>query len=440
MAGKKTVELKIEKMNLGAQGIGYIEGKVCFVDFAIPGEKIKAEIITKKNDYNVAKCIEIIQPSPYRVEPRCPVFLVCGGCQLQHVDYQFQVQLKKEILIDTLRRIGKIEWNDIEVITDQPWHYRNRAQLRIQNKTDIKIGYFKKNTHEVVNQNICYINEIEINQALTIIRKRIEGSKIKVYSEIDHSGNLRHIILRRGTNTGQLYIIFVTKDRQIPYALYENLIDVIPGVVGISQNINAQKTNRIIGDKNITLAGTHFYEETIDNKLFRISPTSFFQVNTGIFEKIIEKIKSQITGSIIVDLYAGVGVIGISLAPICERVIAIEENPFAVNDGIVNAQINNIENIEFLQGRVEKLINNLTTGDTLILDPPRKGVAKAVFEILSRIKIKKIIYLSCNPATLARDAVLILNSGYTIKKTYLFDMFPQTYHIETLMIFEKTCV
>lgn len=436
MAGKKIVELKIEKMNLGAQGIGYIDGKVYFVDFTIPGEEIKAELITEKKDYNVAKCIEIKRPSHYRVEPRCPVFMVCGGCHLQHIDYQFQVQLKKEILIETLRRIGKIEWENIEVITEQPWHYRNRTQLPVQNKTGIKVGYFKKNTHEVVNHDICYINQNEINQATTIIRNRIVDSKIKVYNEVSHSGNLRHIILRRGTNTGQLYAIFVTREKAFPKKIYYNLRDEIPDLVGVSQNINSKKTNRIIGNKNITLAGTDFYEEIIDKKLFRISPISFSQVNIKIFEKIIEKIKSEINGSIIIDLYAGVGAIGICMAQICKRAIAIEENPWAVNDGIKNAQINGIKNIEFIQGRVEQMINKLKNGDTVILDPPRKGVAKSVIESLSKVKIKKIIYLSCNPATLARDANILINNSFQIKNIYLFDMFPQTYHIETLVVFE----
>ncbi len=430
------VELKIEKLNLGAQGIGYIDGKVCFVDFVIPGEEIKAEIITEKRDYNIAKCITIKEPSQYRIEPRCPVFMLCGGCQFQHIDYQYQVKLKKEILIDTLRHIGRIECSNIEVIADQPWYYRNRAQLPVQDKDGLRIGYFKKNTHEVVNHDICYINQNGINQALTIIRKRIAESGIKIYNELSHSGNLRHIILRRGTNTGQLYLIFVTKEKNITAKLYEDLVNEIPGLVGISQNINNQKTNRILGNKNILLGGTDFYEEFIDNKLFQISPISFFQVNIKIFEKIIQKIKSEITGATIIDLYAGVGAIGICLAQVCKKVIAIEENLYAVKDGIKNAQINRIKNIEFIQARVEQKIDILKIGETVIMDPPRKGVAKSVIESLSKMKIKKIIYLSCNPATLARDANLLINNGYTIKNVYLFDMFPQTYHIETLIVFE----
>lgn len=436
MEDQKIVELKIEKMNLGAQGIGYVDGKVCFVDFVIPEEEIKAEIITEKKDYNIAKCITIKEPSAYRIEPRCPLFMLCGGCQFQHIDYQYQVQLKKEILIDTLRRIGRIECSNIEVIAEQPWYYRNRAQLPVQDKDRLKIGYFKKNTHEVVNHDICYINQNEINQALTIIRKRIAVSGIKMYNEQNHSGNLRHIILRRGTNTGQLYLIFVTKEKSITKKLYDNLIDEIPELVGISQNINNQKTNRILGHKNILLDGTDFYEELIDNKVFQISPISFFQVNIKIFEKIIEKIKSEITGSTIIDLYAGVGAIGICLAQVCKKVIAIEENLHAVKDGIKNVQINRVENIEFIHGRVEQMTNKLNIGETVIMDPPRKGVEKSVIESITNLKIKKIIYLSCNPATLARDANLLINNGYTIKNVYLFDMFPQTYHIETLIVFE----
>jgi len=434
MAHKKTAELKIEKMNLGAQGIGYINGKVCFVDYTIPGEQIIAEIVIEKNDYTVAECIKVLQPSPYRVEPECPVFKICGGCHLQHIDYKYQVQLRKEILIDTLRHIGKIEYNNIEIIADNPWYYRNRAQLPVQKNSELKIGYFKKRTHEVVNHNICYINQNEINQTLVVIRNRIEKTGIKIYNELNHKGNLRHIILRRGVNTGQLFIIFVTREEPIPNALYNDLINEVPGLVGISQNINPQKTNRILGKKNITLAGADFYEEIIDNKLFRIGPTSFFQINTRVFEKIIEKIKAEIAGSLIIDLYAGVGVIGICLSPFCEKLIAIEEIPEAVKDGIKNAQQNRIENIEFISGKVEEEIIKIKDGDIVILDPPRKGVEKEIIERLSKMKIKKIIYLSCNPATLARDARLLMQKNYRIEKIFLFDVFPQTYHIESLTI------
>ncbi|MCX7994611.1 MAG: 23S rRNA (uracil(1939)-C(5))-methyltransferase RlmD [candidate division WOR-3 bacterium] len=431
----KIFELKIEKMNLGAQGIAYLNGKVCFVDFVIPGEEIKAEIIKEKSDYNLMRYLEISRPSPVRIEPCCPVFKICGGCQMQHIDYPAQLELKKNILIDTLRRIGKIELNEIEVFYHNPWNYRNRAQLPVQRNKDLKVGYFKKGTHEVVPHEYCYINQKEINEIVFVLKERIKDSGIEIYDEIRHQGNLRHIIIRRGTNTGQIFITFVTKERFIPGKIYKGLMNKFHDIVGISQNINDKKTNRILGDENKLLEGREFYEERLFDKTFQIGPTSFFQVNIPVFEMAIERIRKEIEGSRIIDLYAGVGAIGICVAHLCNHVTAIEENTTSVLEGIKNAQLNNISNIEFIAGKAEDKIDSLERCDTLILDPPRKGTGEGVIKHLPRMNIKKIIYLSCNPATLARDAQLILKNGYRIKKLYLFDMFPQTYHIESLMVF-----
>ncbi|MGB9720669.1 MAG: 23S rRNA (uracil(1939)-C(5))-methyltransferase RlmD [bacterium] len=434
---EKIVQLKIEKLNLGAQGIGFLDGKVCFVDFVIPGEEIEANIIIEKKDYNVAKCIKILKPSPARIEPRCPVFGTCGGCQFQHIDYHTQVELKRDILKDTLKHIGKIEFDAIESVYGIPYHYRNRAQLPVQQNNGLKIGYFKRSTHEVINHDICYINQPEINQLLSAMKERIKKSKIKIYDEIKHQGNLRHIIIRRGTNTGQIYITLVTKERSLPEIIYDGLMAEIPEVVGINQNINDKRTNRILGSKNVILAGRNFYEEMLDGKIFQIDPASFFQVNISVFEKIIEKIKNEIQGPKVIDLYAGVGAIGICVAHLCKNLIAIEENSDSVKHGMKNALLNNIDNIKFITGRVENRINAIKKCDTLILDPPRKGIGLRITREITILPIRKIIYLSCNPATLARDASLIIKSGFRIKRIYFFDMFAQTYHIETLVIFEK---
>ena len=433
----KIVNLKIEKLNLGAQGIGYLNGKVCFVDFAIPGEEVAVEIILEKKDYNQARIVEIIKPSPARIEPVCPVFKSCGGCQMQHIDYAYQIELKKDILLDTLRHIGKIKIENTEVFFNTPLYYRNRAQLPVQKDKELKIGYFKKGTHEVIDHNICYINQKEINRIVSILRERIKKSDIEIYEESRHKGNLRHIIVKRGTNTGQIFITFVTREKRIPEMLYSGLRDEFEDIVGISQNINTERTNRIIGRKNIVLAGNGFYEEILASRKFEIGPTSFFQVNTRIFEKIIEKIRAEIEGSILIDLYAGVGVIGICVADLCKRVIAIEENPASVKEGVNNARLNTIDNIDFIVGRVEDKISSIKECDTLIVDPPRKGIGEVVIKQFKNMRIKKIIYLSCNPATLARDANLLLKDGYKIKRLYLFDMFPQTYHIESLMVFDS---
>ncbi len=432
----RQIKIKIEKLNLGGQGIGYLNNKVCFVDFSIPGEEIIARVIYEKKDYIVAKCLEIIKPSPFRIKPECPVFMDCGGCHLQHISYESQIDFKKEILVDTLRHIGKIDYTNIEILHDTPWHYRCRAQLPIQKNGTVRIGYFSKGTHRVVNTDKCLINHEVIDNALHTIRKRIEMSGVEVYDELRHTGNLRHLILKYGVETDQLHIMFVTRKRVLPPTLYKRLSDELINLVGIVQNINSRRTNRITGNANIILDGRSYYEDKIRDKIFRIGPNSFFQINKPVFEKIVAEIKREISGSVILDLYAGVGVIGICIADLVETVIAIEENRDAVNAGIENARINNIRNIKFFPGKVEERISGIGHADTVILDPPRKGVHREALQKLSEMKPQKIVYLSCNPATLSRDAQFLLNNGYQIKRICFFDMFPQTYHIETLMVLE----
>ncbi|MEO0162331.1 MAG: 23S rRNA (uracil(1939)-C(5))-methyltransferase RlmD [candidate division WOR-3 bacterium] len=433
----KIIDLKIEKMNLGGQGIGYLDGKVCFVDFVIPGEEIKAAMITEKKDYNVVKVIEVIRASPARIAPRCSVFKICGGCQLQHIDYPMQIELKKAMLIDTMRHIGRIQIDGLEVFCHEPWYYRNRTQLPVQKNGGFKMGYFKKGTHQVINHDFCYINQIEINRLVEILKTRIKDSKIEIYNEAEHRGNLRHVIIRRGTKTGEMLVTFVTKERNLPAKIYKGLTAEVKEIVGITQNINAKKTNRILGDEDITLVGRNFYTEHLSDKIFNIGPKSFFQINIPVFEMIIEKMKEEITGGTVLELYAGVGAIGISLAHLCNQVIAIEENPAAVSDGIKNAVLNNVTNINFIQGRAEDRINKVKDCDIIIMDPPRKGVDSRIINYFAKVKLRKIIYLSCHPATLARDVQLLLNQGFSIKKVYLFDMFPQTYHIETLVVLHR---
>ncbi len=433
----KQIRLTIEKLNLGGQGIGYINGKVCFVDFVIPGEEILASILLEKKDYNVAKSLEIIRPSPFRIKPECPLFMECGGCQLQHISYERQIDCKKGILVDTLRHIGKIDYNNIEIFHYTPWHYRNRAQLPIQKNGTVKIGYFSKGTHQVVNTNKCLINHEVIDSALCTIRKRIEMSGIAIYDELRHTGNLRHLVLKYGIDTDQLYIIFVTRKRVLPPALYKKLSEELPNLVGIVQNINSRRTNRIMGNENIVLAGRNYYEDRIHNKIFRIGPNSFFQINKPVFEKIITEIKKEISGSMILDLYAGVGVIGICVADLAETVMAVEENIAAINEGIANARINNVKNIKFVSGKVERKLTEIESADMIILDPPRKGIARETLDRLVELNSPRIVYLSCDPATLSRDTRSLINSGYHIKRACFFDMFPQTYHIETLMVLEK---
>lgn len=430
-------ELKIEKLTYGGQGIGYLNGKVCFVDQAIPGETVRIAIKIQKKDYNVAVIKEIVHPSKYRVKPRCPIFGMCGGCHLMHIDPNSQLLFKKEIFLDTLRRTGRINRPVDKIISDDPWLYRNRVQIPVQYDRRLKIGYFKSGTHQVVDHKLCHVNHRKINECLPTIRHRIEQSRISIYNEKKHAGNMRHFIVKVGINTGQTYVSFVTRESRLPRQLYAGLTQDISGCVGISQNINTDRTNRVLGYRDIRLEGREYYEEKLDDLIFRLSPRSFFQVNTNIFSKILENIsRSLIPDMNVIDLYSGMGVIAMYIASRSRQVIAVEENAVAVKDGIENARLNKITNVKFMQGKVEEKLGRIRRADVIILDPPRRGVSISSIKPLDHLNPKQIIYLSCNPATFSRDARHLIDRGYRMSRLMLFDMFPQTYHIESLAIFE----
>jgi 23S rRNA (uracil1939-C5)-methyltransferase len=435
-----TKELRIEKFTLGGQGIGYIDGKVCFVDRVIPGELVQAEIVTDKKDYSVANALNVIEPSPHRITPICPVYNRCGGCQLQHVRYEHQVELKKAMFSDALKHIGKFE-ADIDSFThDDPWHYRSRIQIPVQYRNALQIGYYQPRTHKVINHESCPLHDPLINETEKIVRQSIIDSGITIYDESSATGDLRHLIIKTGARTRQVFITFVTRETMVPVTLYKQLDKKIPGLAGVTHNINPGRTNRISGDRENLLLGKAYYEEKIGNMVLCISSLSFFQVNTPVFHLILETIKKNIrlTGTeTVLDLYAGMGVIGFYCSRNAKQVIGIEENPAAVQDGRTNAQANNIDNMSFLESTVEAGINKIEAADIVLLDPPRKGVAEPVLEKIAELGVSTVVYLSCNPATFARDSQQLMIRNFRITSMYLFDMFPQTYHIESLAFFQK---
>jgi len=437
----KIFEIKIEKMTQGGQGLGHLDGKVCFVNKAIPGETAKIEIVEDKKDYCVANPLEIIQASPYRVNPECPIFNRCGGCQLQHISYEYQLVLKRDIFIETMSRIGKIEVTADLPVAEAAFFYRNRTQLPVQESNGLKIGYFKPGTHRVVDQKYCPINHDLINRTLGVVRHRVVEAGVPAYDERQHGGVLRHLAVKVGINTRQLFVTFVTTGQELDRRLYHDLHLALPETVGITQNINPGRTNRVLGSENRLLWGNDYYEERVDGFIYHIRTASFFQVNTRVFERILKTIRERLTlagNEVVLDLYSGVGVIGSSLSARVREVVAIEENKETVEDGIASARANGIANIRFITGDVAEKLGEIEGGDIAILDPPRKGVEKVIFDRLARFPIKKIVYLSCNPATFARDAGFLKIQNYDLSEVIIFDMFPQTFHMETLGFFRKT--
>ncbi len=434
------LEVTIEKMTLGGQGLTHIEGKACFVDRVIPGETVLVEIVQDKRDYSVARAREVVRASAQRVTPECPIYNRCGGCQLQHIAYPRQLELKREMFIETLKRIGKIDVEDVTVAAGAAYGYRNRAQLPVQAGPPAKIGYYKTGTHQVVDQLSCPINHPRINRVLTELRDRILHSKVTAYDEARNTGLLRHILIKAGVNTDQTFLTFVTTKPLFPESLYEGLSDKIPGLIGVTQNLNAGRTNRILGSRTANLWGRDHYEERIAGFLFRLRTASFFQVNIPVMGKMlvaIQDARSWASDETVLDLYAGVGVIGITLAKRVREVVAVEESAETVEDGVKSCQDNGIARVRFIRGDAATVTASIPHADIAILDPPRKGVEPAVLTSLADRGVHEILYVSCNPATLARDAAILQAGSFRLQQASVFDMFPQTHHIESLVLFTR---
>ena len=430
----------IEKLAFGGQGIARIEGKVCFVDGVIPGEVVRVRIVKNKRDYSVGAVTKILENSPHRITARCPVYLQCGGCQLQHVEYVHQVELKKQVVVDTCKRIGGFEPTIEEAFSGQIWNYRNKAQLPVENHRGIRVGYYRTGSHEVVEHESCPINADAINRALPVLKRRLAASKVSIYEEKSHGGSLRHLMIRAGTTTDQLHVTFVTKEVDLPTDLYSGLGTEIDGIVGISHNINPERTNRTMGRDTATLWGVEFIEERILDRVFRFGPSSFFQVNTQIAEAMVKTAVELLAPDgreVLFDLYAGVGTFGVSIADRVSKVIAIEESGEAASYGIGNAERCGVKNVQFVKGRVEERLESVGPADAAIVDPPRKGLETIVIDQLGAKGPKKILDVSCNPSTFARDVKHFGAHGYRPGRCLIFDMFPQTYHIESMCLLEK---
>ncbi|MCS7258910.1 MAG: 23S rRNA (uracil(1939)-C(5))-methyltransferase RlmD [candidate division WOR-3 bacterium] len=424
---------KIDKLVYGGFGITDCNGLKVFVPYAALSDELELVLTEEKKHYGVAKINKIITPSPLRIEPQCPYFTKCGGCDWQHITYEGQLTIKKDIVKEILMRHGQINWHGtFSIIPSIPFRYRNKSQFPLS-EAPPKIGYYARKTHDVVDIEICLLHLPVFDQILKKIKKSIFKSQEPIYNEKEHSGNLRHVILRGGINTNEILIIFVTRTHKLSPRIYKELPDEFSNIVGINQNINPDRTNRILGSQTKILYGQEFYYEKILNWTFRISATSFFQINTYQLANLINILRSYLTDATnILDLYCGVGVLSIAISDKAKRIWGIEINSEAIADARTNAQLNNVNNIEFIAQDVKNVISDFKDIDTVIIDPPRKGCEKTVLEKIVQLRPTTIIYISCNPTTFTRDLVFLSKYHYQLSNCTLVDMFPQTYHIELI--------
>lgn len=442
--GKK-YEIKIENIGEGGEGIGKIDGFKIFIEGGTPEDKVLAEITKVKKNYALGKIIEIMESSTYRVKPICSASEECGGCQIQHIDYVKQLELKRNKVKANIERIGKLENVLIHDVLgmDSPYRYRNKAQFPIGKKGEETLfGFYKKGTHEIVDIAECKIQHELNEKILKIFKGFIDKNKVSIFDEKTGKGLLRHVLTRVSYATGDLMIVIITNGTKLPFKdeITNELIKNIPQIKSIIQNINTKKTNVILGRECKTLYGLDKIIDYIGDLKFEISPLSFFQVNPFqtkvLYDKALEY--AELSGSeTVFDIYCGIGTISLFLAQKAKKVYGIEVIEAAIKDAKKNAELNNLNNIDFHVGKAEDIVPKLykkgLKADVVVVDPPRKGCDKTVLETIAKMHPKRIVYVSCKPSTLARDLKILDELGYKTIEIQPVDMFPHTTHVECVV-------
>lgn len=479
----------IESLAPGGEGVAKSLGPPIFVNRVAPGDVVEIELFDVRKDFARARVHRLITPSKHRAQPPCPVFKVCGGCQWQHLSYEYQLTAKEDIVKQALKHIGKLESDVVKTIigAQANLHYRNKAQFPVkhpQGSDRILAGYYRQDSHELVNIKHCPVQPEAMDHLLDLAKNICEEHGISAYDERSHKGLLRHINIRYSFGHQKLLLTLVlnasasSADDFSNLKCYDQILgaaqalkDAMPELIGVSVNLNNQRGNKILGDLTFPLEGADRIQEVLQtdrsdfpDKLkeglrFDLSSSSFFQVNTQQAVKLLEQTFLPIAqlnkeNLKIVDAYAGVGAISLWLSPLASKVIAIEEHPAAVQDGRENARLNSIDNVEFREGRVEDVLlelRNEQAADVIVVDPPRKGLSPEVVESLLWAEPELIIYVSCNPSTLARDLKLLEQGltkssgdgdkemfvGYKTKQVQPVDLFPQTFHVESVSVLER---
>jgi 23S rRNA (uracil1939-C5)-methyltransferase len=445
----KEYEIEITGMGHEGEGVGRIENFTVFVQGALQGETVLAKIIKVSKNYAVGKLIKVIKASPDRTNPVCEIYKKCGGCQLQHTSYEAQLRVKKQRVIDAIERIGKLE--DV-VVHDtigmaNPYRYRNKVQLPVGEKNgEIQIGFYAPKSHDIIDMDVCHIQDEIADEVVKLTRKWMKSYGIKPYNEETGTGVVRHIMVRRGFKTGEVMVVLISNTREVPYI--EEFIELISknikGIKSIIQNINSKKTNVILGESSRTLWGDNTITDYIGKFKFNISPQSFFQVNPVQTEVLYNKALeyANLTGNeVVFDAYCGTGTISLFLAQKAKKVYGVEIVPQAIENAIENAKQNGVENAEFIVGESEKVIPELIekgiSADVVVVDPPRKGCERELLEAIAKMAPQRLVYVSCDPGTLARDLGILDELGYKTIEIQPVDMFPMTAHVECVAGIER---
>ncbi len=483
-------EITIEDMGNEGEGIGHIDGMAVFVKDAVVGDVARVKIVKAKKNYAYGRLMALVKPSAFRVEPICPLARKCGGCSIMQVSYEKQLEWKQGKVINCLKRIGGIA--DVEekmepIIgmgrkEDFPAiRYRNKAQFPVRRDKDgrLAIGFYAGRTHSVIDTDVCYLQDKVNDEIIRRFRDFMEKYQVEAYDEEKHTGLVRHILTRVGRKTGEVMIcliingkelIGITVDRKADsgeadiidknrkkydFSKSRKYINIepefvkcmqdIPGITSISININTEKTNRILGDKCRTIWGQDYITDYIGNVKYQISPLSFYQVNPEQTEKLYGKALEYVGlqgEELVWDLYCGIGTISLFLAQKAKHVCGVEIVPEAIEDARRNAEINGIKNAEFFVGKAEEILPQQfeRTGehaDVIVVDPPRKGCDEVAILTMVKMQPERIVYVSCDPATLARDVKMLVKGGYEVERICAVDQFGHSGHVESVCLLSK---
>jgi len=432
------------------QGIARIEGCAVFIPNAVAGERCTVRIEKVGKTWAAGKIVEILEKSPHRVNRECPVAKLCGGCDFWHMDYAEESRLKADRVLKCLNRLGGENLQEMPILSAPTCYgYRNKAQYPVASrKGRVYAGFFKAGTHSVVENDRCLILPEESDRVRKIVVDYVNHYRITAYDEETHKGLLRHIYVRRGAVSGQVLVCLVINGRKLPHT--EDLIDrlqKVPGFTSLVLSVNTKRGNTILGDEFITLYGPGYIEDTLCGLNFRLSARSFYQINHHQAQRLYDAAiaQAEITkDDLVLDLYCGVGTITLAMAKAAGKVIGVEVVEQAVEDAKENAKRNGIENAEFFCGDAGKAALELEAKgikpDVIVVDPPRKGLNADTIEALHRMSPRRIVYVSCDPATLARDVALLKARGYVLKNAQAADLFPRCAHVESIVCLTKESV
>ncbi|KKB43754.1 23S rRNA (uracil(1939)-C(5))-methyltransferase RlmD [Bacillus thermotolerans] len=438
-----------EDLTHDGNGVAKVEGYPLFVAGALPGEKGQIQVTKVNKGYGFGRLMKLEERSPHRVDVPASEAHKYGGTQLKHISYEGQLQFKEKQVREVLARIGKLDEVKVHPILgmDEPWYYRNKAQVPVGEKNGQLIaGFFKPRSHEIVDTNESIIQLPEVNEAIQTVKEICNELGLKAYDEQAHKGVLRHIMARYGKATGELMVVLITRTPDLPHKnqIIDKIVSRLPQVTSIVHNINAKRTNVIMGETTNVLWGSEIIYDYIGEVKFAISARSFYQVNPVqtkvLYDKALEY--ADLSGDeTVIDAYCGIGTISLFLAQKAKKVYGVEVVPEAIEDARRNADLNGMENAEFEAGEAETVIPEWykqgIEADVIVVDPPRKGCDEALLQTIIDMKPEKVVYVSCNPSTLARDLRILEDGGFQTVEVQPVDMFPQTTHVECVVLMSR---